>query len=741
MMKHMQIVQVAAGLYWVSIPEVDFFLQCGCMQDSVKYLIQRGCIEQIEQQGFIYETGPNAVLLSDTTLQGGHFSNLAEFPVAHMYFHQGKGLPGHPNYCGRKPLLIGSSKQIAAQLEYIHRGKYGLTSKEELLATGMSKNDAAFHWAMKMEFASGEIKKIDRLLDAIILADQEIEIRDGIRIRRDAINTFTIRFREDSVQVDLSISSTGRYPAPYPLGFHDVPREYFAIVHSGQGDGWDINRPAMSSILVYQGKIYLIDAGPNVAYSLIALGIGVNEIAGVFSTHCHDDHFAGLSALMYRDTRVTYYATPFVRAAVIKKFAALLSRPEEDFYELFDVQDIKEGSWNNLKGLEVRPVLSPHPVETTTFQFRTRYKGTDYTYTHLADIVSNERLQSLSDKLFLTQDERIDAIKDQYFSSVDIKKIDIGTSEIHGNADDFEHDNSDRLILAHTKTPLTNRQKEIGSSAPFGTTDILVVSHTDYYTEAACYYLADITGLPEKSLLELLTTAIVTISPGTIILKRGDQSDHLYLLVTGSVESINHVSGAYHLFSSGTLIGEPSQSDGNGMAATYRTINFVHALKIPQDTYYRLVQESDVGKKRERLSQRLQFMRNSWLFGEAISLKLQIHIAEHLQPFSFGKPGTVVNMTAVDVLFIIASGTIERTYQGKVIETLESSDFFGEALSLLSEADQSQYRVASAVQGYTLDAKHIKNIPVVRWKLLETHLKRNLALYESGRVTDTSVKK
>ena len=51
MMKHMRVVQVAAGLYWVSIPEVDFFLQCGCMQDSVKYLIQRGCIEQIKQNG------------------------------------------------------------------------------------------------------------------------------------------------------------------------------------------------------------------------------------------------------------------------------------------------------------------------------------------------------------------------------------------------------------------------------------------------------------------------------------------------------------------------------------------------------------------------------------------------------------------------------------------------------------------------------------------------------------------
>ena len=517
-MKHMQVSQVAAGLYWVSIPEVDFFLQCGCMQDSIKYLIQRGCIEQKEQLGHTYETGPNAVLLSDTPLAGGHFANLAEFPVAHMYFHQGKELSGPHHYNVRKPLLIGNSKQINAQRNYLHRGKYGLISKEELLATGMSSEDASFHWNLKMEFASGEIKPIEQLVDTVVLNDLETEIRDGITIRRESVNRFIICFRGDTAEVDLNIPSLGRYPAPYPLGFHDVPRVYFAIVHSGQGDGWDVNRPAMASILIYRGRIYLVDAGPHIAYSLIALGIDVNEIEGVFQTHCHDDHFAGLSALMQVDRRITFFATPFVRASVSKKFAALISRPEEDFHKLFDVHDLEENSWNDLDGLEVKPVLSPHPVETTTFQFRTRYQGENYTYTHLADIVSKQRLQSLSEKLVLPSDERINSISDQYFSKVQVKKIDIGASEIHGNAEDFERDDSDRLILAHTKKPLTDRQKEIGSSAPFGTIDLLIADHTDYYSEAAYSFLANhLVGISEKNLRKLLPATIVTISPSVSI--------------------------------------------------------------------------------------------------------------------------------------------------------------------------------------------------------------------------------
>jgi Metal-dependent hydrolases of the beta-lactamase superfamily III len=107
------------------------------------------------------------------------------------------------------------------------------------------------------------------------------------------------------------------------LGFHQIRRDYFAVLHSGEGDGWDPNRPAMASILVFQGKVYLIDAGPNIMHSLNALGISVNEIAGIFHTHGHDDHFCGLPDIMRADHRIPYYATPLVRASVMKKLAAL----------------------------------------------------------------------------------------------------------------------------------------------------------------------------------------------------------------------------------------------------------------------------------------------------------------------------------------------------------------------------------------------------------------------------------
>ena len=189
-MKRITRTLVAPGLYWVAVPEADLFIQCGCVEDSVKHLIRRGLITAVEKNGVTWETGPNTILLSDLMLQGGHFSNLAEFPVLQMLYRQGMGLPSHPNNTGRKPLLIGNSGQIKAQLEYIHRGNYGLISVNELLETGLSEEEAELVWNLKMEFAYGKIEQTDYLIDSIVLTNQEMEIRQGVYIRRDDINQF-----------------------------------------------------------------------------------------------------------------------------------------------------------------------------------------------------------------------------------------------------------------------------------------------------------------------------------------------------------------------------------------------------------------------------------------------------------------------------------------------------------------------------------------------------------------------
>ena len=71
-------------------------------------LIKRGFVREWETAKQAFETGPNAILLSDLSIQNGEISNLAEFPILQMLCRQGLMIPGHYQNKDQKPLVIGS---------------------------------------------------------------------------------------------------------------------------------------------------------------------------------------------------------------------------------------------------------------------------------------------------------------------------------------------------------------------------------------------------------------------------------------------------------------------------------------------------------------------------------------------------------------------------------------------------------------------------------------------------------
>ncbi|PKM75944.1 MAG: cyclic nucleotide-binding protein, partial [Firmicutes bacterium HGW-Firmicutes-15] len=348
-------IKVSTGIYWVEIPEANLFILCGCPADSVKHLIKKGLITYEDKGlGIICETGPNAILLSDIPMQKESISNLAEFPVLQMLYRQGMILPNHPNNIGIKPLLIGNENEVNAQIEYIYCGNYGLSSIDEIKMSGILENQAQEMMRLKLKFAFDKIKRTQELIETRIIGNEPVEIRNGVFIQRKDLNLFEIIYKGNRIQVDLNLAQDEEYEAPYHLGYHEITREYFSVIHTGEGDGWDINRPCMASIITFQGRIYLIDAGPNIIHSLQALGIGVNEIEGIFHTHAHDDHFNGLTALLRSDHRIKYYSTKLVRVSVMKKLAALTSMDEVLLEKYFEVHDLDIDEWNNVDGIEVK---------------------------------------------------------------------------------------------------------------------------------------------------------------------------------------------------------------------------------------------------------------------------------------------------------------------------------------------------------------------------------------------------
>ncbi len=729
----MEKIEVAAGVYWVEVPEANLFILCGCPADSVKHLMKRGLIVPREKQGEMFETGPNAILLSDLLVQNGSLANLAEFPVLQMFYRQGMLIPEHPGNTGLRPMLIGLEKQVRAQADYIFRGNYGLVSEKEMGEAGVPRKQAREMMRLKLRFAFDRIQKTEELIDFRVIDRSTVELRNGVYIHRAGLNRYDIVYRGESVPVDLNLPPRRRYQPAYSMDFHAVRRGYFSVIHTGEGDGWDPTRPCMSSILVFQGRIYLIDAGPSIMHSLTALGIGVNEISGIFHTHVHDDHFAGLTALMRSDHRIHYYAAPMVRASMFKKLAALLEINEGEIERYFSIHLLEQDRWNDIDGLEVRPVFSPHPVETTILFFRTLWEGGYRTYAHLADIASFKVLENM-----VTEDTGKSGlssslyrqVRDQYLTPADVKKIDIGGGLIHGSAADFSRDGSANIYLSHTHRELRDHEKEIGSQAIFGMQDDLIAAHQDYLMQSAFYTLQEyLPELPRHQVSLLLNSPVVSLNPGLIFIKKGVIHPYVYLLLTGLAEYLEAEQEVSTVFPAGSLVGELAGLRQEPAGGTYRSLSYMRALKIPADVYFTVIRQGGLYDRICRLHRVRSFLQGTWLFGEMMSDPVKNRIARAVTRHTL-ESGEQLQLREPERLLLIRSGAVEIYCGGRLVERIGGGDFFGEEQAVCGSGGKSRTqftgRTIMKTEVLSVPLESIQDVPIVQWKLLE-RLRRRVA--------------
>ena len=720
-------IEVARGIQWVEVPETGLRVLCGCPADTVKHLIKRGLILHREVKGVAFETGPNAILLSDFSLQNGEFANLAEFPVLQILYKQGLILPGHPNNTGRKPVLIGSAEQVESQMRYVYRGNYGLVSREEIIQTGVPPAQAAEMMRLKLGFAFGRIRPSRDFLDSRIVGDDTVEIADGVNVRRLRPNCFEFTHGGESVTVDINLHPGETYECAYPLGYHRFEPEYFSIIQSGEGDGWDVNRPCMSSILTFQGRLYLIDAPPHLAHIMAALGIGIHQVDGIFQTHAHDDHFAGITELMHAGRRIPYFATPLVRASAEKKLAALLGMEEDRFTDFFKIRDLVVDEWNNIDGLEVMPTFSPHPVETNNFVFRALGGDGHRTYAHLADIVSMEVLQGMvtdqPDAPGLTR-EACERIRAAYLVPADLKKIDIGGGLIHGNATDFRGDTSARVLLAHRAGDLTPEEKEIGSNAAFGTVDVLIAGQSDAMRRLAFDYLAaSLPGVPLHDLRMLLNQPMLEINPGAIILKEGETPAEILLVLSGSVEKIRARDKLFGSQSAGSLIGARTVLDNRPSQHTYRACSFVRVMQFPVSLYTEVVRRNGLLAHVRRTADLHAFLDTTNLFSEGLPVDVFGRIVEAATARHFN-PGDIIAGQDLDALNIIRTGVVERTVGSKVLDVLNTGDFFGEEGAIFKVPSLFCLRAQAETAVCQIPRGILRDVPVLHWKLFEGFQRR-----------------
>jgi len=719
-------IQVSEGVYWISVPEADLRLLCGCPADTVKHLMQKGLIVKRQENGREYETGPNAILLADTSTQNGGFSNLAEFPVLQMFYRQGMIIPKHPNNTGQRPLIIGSSSQLRAQLAYMNTGKHGLTEPEELQQAGLSAEESTELLDLKTRFAFGRLQPIEEMLQTVTLDHDESELGRGCFIRRKALNIFELRYEDRTIEIDLNLPAGVEYQPAVRLDYHHLERHYFSIIHIGEGDGWDPWRPCMSSLLCYQGKLYLIDAGPHILRSLTALGLSASEIEGVFLTHAHDDHFAGLPALARSDHRIKFYASKLVRHSIMSKAAKLMGLTPQRFESHFEPVDLDCGQWNDLNGLEVLPVPSPHPVETTAFYFRVFWEGGYRTYGHLADIIALDTLKKLlADKKSgtLPHEGLLERTRNYYLLKTDVKKIDAGGGMIHGCVADFAKDQSTRILVAHKEVPLTDAEKEIGSNTVFGAYDVLIPASQNYAMRTAARHLEKY--FPEASQSELavlLNCPVRAYNAGSNVTRRGESCLSVYLVLTGVGELIDTQAGMRNSVSSGSFIGEYGVLADSCAEHTFRAASYLQVLCIPAELYLRFISRNYSMDDTLSFHNRMRTLKNSWLFGDNIASTVLSTIARGMSDLSLSAGAPIVG--AQPELVLIRSGHAAVSFGDIEVEQIGPGGIYGEETILLHEAAMGSAVALEPLEAYRIPAESIAEVPIIEWKLLETYERR-----------------
>ncbi len=711
--------KVLEGTSYVEIQRADLRLLCACPEDAVKHLIKKGFVRSFTRDGKQLETGPNAILLSDIMLQNGRFSNLTEFVIAQMLYRQGMSIPGHENY-GKKPILIGTGAALNIQKEYIFRGKYGLSNLQELISAGLSSHAAKEFMDMKLKFSAGEIQNVADLMDLRALdGDERIEIKNGCFIRRTGLNEFCLEFEDESVALDLSLRSDESYEPSFSKEFFNIKRDRFSVVNSGSGDGWDPHNPSMSSVLIISGKVYLIDAGPNIFNALEFLGIGINEIQGVFHTHCHDDHFAGLAAVMRTSKRTKYYATKLVRHSVMKKLSALLDVGDEFFYRFFEPVDLAADEWNAVADFEVRPSFSAHPVETNVFYFRVKDGRAHKTYFHLADISSVRFLDALAPAM----KERI---KSLYLQEADYKKIDVGGEDIHGNYMDFANDKSAHIVFSHIARDLTSDERRIGKSLDFGNQTALIAGDENLDAQNALrllgyYFETGAQDLVQKGRLR-------TFAPGEIICG-ADFKDSVYLILTGTAlgfegehagKAVNACTGAVTVAAAKAYVVAGYLIDKIRLKLDrhlfFRALNYVRALEIPAGIFAPFFDAHSVVQTPQDM-QNINFLHENRLFCKNMLFTSKRFLASKAVQRSYAAREKIT--TDTEHVYCITSGKAEVFCGKKPVFALGENEFFTNA-PFLEGGVELHLRSSTPLEVLVLPFALIRDIPIVMWHLYAT---------------------
>ena len=124
-----------------------------------------------------------------------------------------------------------------------------------------------------------------------------------------------------------------------------------------------------------------------------------------------------------------------------------------------------------------------------------------------------------------------------------------------------------------------------------------------------------------------------------------------------------------------------------------------------------------------RLSDLRNFFNHTWLFGESMSNLTEVAIAEASEPYYLAT-GEEIDTKGQDFVYMVRDGMLERRINGAVVEYCGIGEPFNESEVLFGLPSAGRVVASLRTELLLVPGSVVREIPVVRWKLLELHQRR-----------------
>ena len=153
-------------------------------------------------------------------------------------------------------------------------------------------------------------------------------------------------------------------------------------------------------------------------------------------------------------------------------------------------------------------------------------------------------------------------------------------------------------------------------------------------------------------------------------------------------------------------------------------------MRVPQDVYLDFITRNALYREVVQSNDMREFLRSSWLFADGVSCVTLKHLVQAAAIVKF-EGGTAIDLP-IDHLLVLSSGNAELRTRDGLCEALHASNHCGAGLLSGLDPGRAKIHFTGGATAYRLPVSSVENIPVVRWKLRETHLRRYPTVEEAA---------